>query len=117
MTTDGKPGDPLASLGDEIALGYGEGIAAAIRRAYVEEQEADLRRQLAEVSWCQSCGLSATGAERGLLGHALAMNTALRVIRLTVEARAVGGMVPAADILRALDQPYRFPLPDEPRSP
>lgn len=117
MTTDGKPGDPLAALGDEMALGYGEGISAAITRAYVKEQEADLLRRLADVSWCQHCGMSATGAERGLLSHALAMNTALRVIRWTVEARAVGGMVPAADILRALDEPYRFPLPDEPRSP
>lgn len=114
---DDKPGDPLASLGDEIALGYGEGIAAAIGKALVKEQEDHLRRQLAEVTWCQSCGLSATGAERSLLGHALAMNYALRVIRLAVEARAVGGMVPAADILRALDEPYRFPLPDSPRSP
>lgn len=113
---DDKPGDPLAALGDGIALGYGEGISAAMRAAYREEAEARERRQLAEVSWCQSCGLSATGAERGLLSHALAMNYALRVIRLTVEVRAVGGMVPAADILRALDQPYRFPLPDEPRS-
>jgi hypothetical protein len=100
-----------------MALGYGDGIAAAIRQAIVKEQEADLRRRLADVSWCQSCGLSATGAERGLLSHALAMNYALAVIRWTAEARAVGGMVSAADILRALDEPYRFPLPDGPRSP
>lgn len=36
MDGDDKPGDPLAARGDEIALGHGEGIAAAIREAYRE---------------------------------------------------------------------------------
>lgn len=32
--TDAQPGDPLASFGDEVALGYGDGIAGAIREAF-----------------------------------------------------------------------------------
>lgn len=36
--TDDKPGDPLAALGDSVALGYGDGIAEAIRGQFKDRQ-------------------------------------------------------------------------------
>ena len=51
-----------------------------------------------------------------LLNHAQAMDSALSHVRLLAEA-ARGGAVPAADILRALNQPYRFPLPGDAGGP
>lgn len=39
-SADGGPGDPLAALGDGIALGYGGGISAAVRGAFKEEAPA-----------------------------------------------------------------------------
>jgi hypothetical protein len=54
-----------------------------------------------------------SAAEWDLLNHAQALNAALCAIRLTVLAEARGGTVDAALILRALDQPYRFPLPGD----
>ena len=44
----------------------------------------------------------------------MAMDTALRMVRLYAEAAENGGgMVPSDMILRALDEPYRFPLPGD----
>ncbi len=52
--------------------------------------------------------------EMELLRHALAMDAALRTVRLYAEAaEAGGGMVPSDMIMRALNEPYRFPLPGE----
>jgi hypothetical protein len=52
-------------------------------------------------------------AEWDLLRHAQAMDAALRMVRFTIEAEAKDGMVAAGALLRALDQPYRFPLPGD----
>lgn len=73
------------------------------------------RRRLAEVSRCPRCGRSATGAEWDLLRHAQAMNFTLRRVRCLAEAAGPGGTVDAGEILQALSEPYRFPLPDGPQ--
>ena len=62
---------------------------------------------------CSQCGRSATGAQWDLLKYARAMNYALGHIRLLAEAAGGDGTVPADHILRALSEPYRFPLPAE----
>lgn len=52
--------------------------------------------------------------ERDLLNHAMAMDAALRTVRLYAEAAGNGGgMVPSDMIMRALDEPYCFPLPGD----
>lgn len=69
------------------------------------------RQRLAQVSRCQMCGRSATGAEWDLLNHAQAMNFTLGAIRTVAEAGARSGADPVESILRLLSEPYRFPLP------
>ncbi len=52
--------------------------------------------------------------EQELLRHAQAMDAALRTVRLYAEAAEAGsGMVPSDMILRALGEPYLFPLPGD----
>jgi hypothetical protein len=84
-----------------------------IEAAVLAEADERHRRQLAEVSSCQSCGLSATGAEWDLLRHAQAMNFTLRRVRWLAEAGGTAGSaVPVPLIMAALTEPYRFPLPE-----
>lgn len=85
-------------------------------KAAVAAEAADReQRRLAAVSRCQQCGRPATGAEWDLLRHAQAMNFTLRRVRVLAEAAGPGGTVDAGAVLRALSEPYRFPLPDGPR--
>jgi hypothetical protein len=85
----------------------------SIGAAVLAEAAERHRRQLAEVSGCQSCGLSATGAEWDLLRHAQAMNFTLRRVRWLAETGAASGSaVPVPLIMAALTEPYRFPLPE-----
>jgi hypothetical protein len=54
-----------------------------------------------------------TPRERDLLRHAQAMDYALTHVRLIVQSEMRNGMVPAEFVLRALTEPYRFPLPGD----
>jgi len=71
-----------------------------------EQAEADGPRCLISPRGCPS------PHEQEAARYALAMDYALRHVRL-LAAAAGGGMIPAEAVLRAVDAPYRFPLPGD----
>jgi hypothetical protein len=92
--------------------GHGRGDPAHCGEAAVSEEQAaasgDGPRCLTSPAGCPS------PRERELLRHALAMDAVLRTVRLCAEAAENGGgMVPSGMILRAMGEPYRFPLPGD----
>lgn len=54
-----------------------------------------------------------TPRERDLLAHAQAMDYALTHVRLIIQSEMRNGMVPAEQVLQAISEPYRFPLPGD----
>lgn len=55
MDGDDRPGDQLAAQGDEIALGYGDRIAAAVKGAFKAQEPPDGGAWLDHLIACPEC--------------------------------------------------------------
>jgi hypothetical protein len=86
----------------------------ADRRAWI--QGLKLRLGIRTVDDFPRCLIQQRGCpthrEMSLLSHAAALNGAFQHVSYIVQAKAKDGMVPAEDVLRAINEPYRFPLAD-----